>query len=329
MIVKHVNCFSCHAEEFNTLDNGHHIRTMNTTQNRFLYDYVDIYGNVANSYTSLEGTCYACHITYSNFDLFGLTDPYVFNSAVVGNGAVELNAQYGNIIPWPGGNAAVEYFGTGNVAITAELEVLSVQPANAAIDSTIKIVLSNFSGQQNGNPTCECVQTLHQGETQVISVSNINDDYFSVILLLQGAWNNASLNLRISGTDKGTQSFFIDANNPPVVYNIPKDISNTSSFKTSGTLKAVRLDYVWAEWRNYAIGNIASSEDIRTNNTNGWISSGTCSAPDAWCHINQKTTYMGINDGSNPDRSFYPHNMQITTTAECKICHLAGSLLKQ
>jgi hypothetical protein len=249
-----------------------------------------------------------------------LTDPYVYNGA---SGIV--NAQYGKLIswPWPVGNRAVEYSGSGNVAISAELEVLSVEPANATIDSTLKIMLSNYSGQQPVNPTCDCNSVIRQGDTQVVTVSNIANDYFSIALLMDGAWSNATLNLRVYGTDKGNESFIIRASNSPFLYNIPTDTSGISYFKTNGTYRAVRLDAIWNVWKGYSVnGNIASSEIIETNNTGGWISSNTCSAPDAMCHINQEATFIGMSDGLNPNKSLYSHNMEAVTAKQCKTCHL-------
>ncbi len=319
-IVKQVFCMSCHAEEFEDLKLGTHIKMMSSVQNRALYDYVELYGNVSETYKTLVGACYSCHVAYENFNKFGLTDPFVFNGP---NGII--NAQYGKIVswPWPIGNHAVEYFSSGNVAISAELEVLSVYPANVAVGSTLKIMLSNYSGQQPVNPTCDCYQTLYQGDTQVVTVNNMTADYFNILLLMDGAWNNATVNLRVYGTDKGNESFIITANNSPFLYNIPTDISGISYFKTNDTYKAVRLDAIWNVWKGYSVnGNIASSEIIETNTTNGWTSSYTCSAPDVMCHINQKVTSVGLSDGMNPEKSFYLHEMEAVTSKQCKICHL-------
>lgn len=325
MIVKQVFCVSCHPDEMDDLEKGRHITMMNDTQNRFFTDYVEIYGNNSNKVKTFLGPCYSCHITYINYQLFGLTDPYVFKDS-----NNELSAQYGDLIYWPISNLAISstIFSLSNTAVTAELEVLSVQPSNSAIDSTVKIIFSNYSGQQTGDTVCDCVQILYQGETHVVTVSNIANDYFNIILLLDGAWNNATLNLRVSGTDKGTESFFLTVSNPPIIYNIPMEITDRYYFRTNGTYKATRLDYVWSEWRGYALGNIASSEDIRTNTTNGWITANTCSAPDGMCHINQKATYMGMNDGTNPEKSFYQHRSRYTTSLECKLCHLNKKILK-
>jgi hypothetical protein len=334
-IVKQVFCISCHTEEFEDLKIGRHIRMMSTEQNKTLYDYISLYTNASDpNYKTLIGSCYTCHVAYENFNLFGLTDPYVYpagNRAVntVGNMAVSetiYDAQYGTIVswPWPYGNRAVEYYGTGNVAITTELSVLSVQPANVAIDSTIKVLLSNYSGQQNGSAGCDCTQILYQGDKQVINVGNIQNDYFSIILLLDGAWNSTTLNLTVSGTDKGTESFIINVSNPPIIYEAPKQTSGINYFKTNGTYRAVRLDAIWYAWRNVSVnGNITTSDTIQTSSPNGWINASTCSAPDSMCHIIQKATYIGMNDGANPDRSFYPHKMESVTSRQCKVCHLS------
>jgi len=337
-IVRQVFCVSCHAEEFQDLQMGRHIRLMSSEQNKTLNDYIDLYGNsnTALAATNLMGACYTCHVAYQNFNLFGLTDPYVYaagNTAIntVGNMAVSqtiYNAQYGSIIswPWPYGGRIEEY-NTGNVAITTELNVMSVQPANVAIDSTIKVVLANYSGQQNGSTVCDCANVLHQGDTQVVTVGNIKNDYFSIILLLDGAWNSTTLNLTVSGTDKGTESFIINVNNPPVIYEAPVQISGANYFRTNGTYRAVRLDAVWYAWRNVPInGNMTSADIIQTSSLsspNGWTNASTCSAPDGMCHINQKATFIGMNDGIDPERSFYPHNMEFVTSKQCKVCHLS------
>lgn len=337
-IVKQVFCISCHAQEFEDLKIGRHIRLMSSTQNKTLFDYLDLYGssNTSLATTNLMGACYTCHVAYQNFNLFALTDPYVYSAGnvainTVGNMTVSqtlYNAQYGSIVSWPfpyGGN--IEELNTGNVAITTELNVMSVQPANAAIDSTIKVVLANYSGQQNGSTACDCASVLHQGDTQVVTVSGIKNDYFSIILLLDGAWNSTTLNLTVSGTDKGTESFIINVSTPPVIYEAPVQMSGINYFKTNGSYKIVRLDAVWHAWRDVPInGNIAVADIIQTSSPSspsGWINASSCSAPDGMCHIIQKVTNIGINDGVNPDRSFYPHDMEFVTSKQCKVCHLS------
>lgn len=333
-IVKQINCFSCHAQELQDLREGYHILPMNAAQDRFFYDYVDIYGNESKPLRTIEGSCYSCHITYANYHLFGLTDPYAYiignRAYTIGNSAHAIDiidAQYGTIIEWPAGNRAVEYFG-GNTAVTIELEMLSVWPSNSAVDSTIKLSLSNYSGQQNGSTSCDCEEILYQGETHVLKVENIYDDYFKIIFILDGLWNNATMNLRIYGTDQGDKSYFITANNDhPFVYELPFSDTGAYYFKTNGTYKAVRLDYVFGEWINYTINNITTSDIIRTNSTNGWINANTCSSRDAMCHINQRATYMGLNDGLNPDESFYAHRMESVTSKQCKLCHLKDRLM--
>lgn len=334
MIVRQVNCISCHTEQINDLMNGTHILTMNAAQDRFFYDYVDIYGNESEPYKTIEGPCYSCHITYANYHLFGLTDPYAYvignRAYTIGNSAHTvdiIDAQYGTIIEWPVGNRAVEYFG-GNTAVTVELELLSTMPSNSAVDSIVKFSLTNYSGQQNGSTSCDCEQTLYEGDTHVLKVENISDDYFKIILILDGSWNNATMNLRIYGTDQGDKSYFITANNNhPFIYELPFSDTGAYYFKTNGTYKAVRLDYVFGEWINYTINNITTSEIVRTNSTNGWINANTCSSQDALCHINQRATYMGLNDGLDPDESFYTHRMQSVTTIQCKLCHLKDRLM--
>lgn len=335
MIVKQVNCLSCHIDEFNDLKEGTHIRMMNNAQNRTLYDYLYLYENSSpNTYKLLEGPCYSCHITYKNFYYFGLTDPYAYSigkqTYEVDNLTKEIdiiNAQYGYIIEWPAGNNSVEYYNNGtNVSISVELEVISISPANFSIDSTIKIIMANYSGAQY-DTSCDCTQTLYEGETQVIEVQNIYEDYFKVILILDGLWNNTLVNVRINGTDKGTESFFVIASYHPFIYELPFSETGLYYFKTNGTYKAIRLDYVWAEWQNYTMADIASSEIIETSTSNGWINASTCSAPDAMCHINQKTTYMGLTDGLNPEKRLYTHTMDFVTSRQCTLCHLKNSIL--
>lgn len=325
-IVKQVNCFSCHIDELEELKVGRHINAMNVTQNRALFDYIALYGNISEQIKSLEGPCFSCHITYNNYNLFGLTDPYVFNGFSNENINVQyaqesLDAQYGHIINWPSGNKAIEYFDVTDISLIVELEASSIEPADAIIDSTMKVVFRNYSGQQTGNTVYEDITSLYQGGKQTLVINNAKNDYFNVVLILDGVWNSSVLTLRVDGTDKGTESFTIYANSRPAIFDVPKDLSS-SFFKTNGTYKAVRLDYVWSEWRNYTVADITSSEKIETSSVNGWIAANTCSAPDAMCHINQKTTYLGLSDGMNPDKSFYLHKMEFVTTKQCKLCHL-------
>lgn len=331
MIVRQVNCISCHIDEFEDLKIGIHIRPMDLTQNKTMYDYIDLYGNVSGpAYKNLIEPCYTCHVAYTNFNLFGLTDPYLYSIGNyvynIGNMAVSetvTNAQYGYIINWPIGNMATEYLDESTTNVTVELEVLDIEPTNVSVDSTIKILFSNYSGQQSGSTTCDCYQPLYKGETQVVIVENVKNDYFNIILLLEGIWNNATLKLDVIGTDKGTESFTINVDHPPVIYNIPTDTSGISYFKTNGTYKAERLDIIWTKWReSYVNGNITSSETVQVSTLNGWVDANTCSSPGGMCHINQKVTYMGMSNGMNPNRSFYPHRMEFVTSKQCKICHL-------
>ena len=350
-IVKQVNCISCHSYEFEELKNGDHIRMMGKTQNKTLYDYISLYGDnstAINVTNSLAGPCYSCHMTYANFYRFGLTDPYAYvigNIAYTVDGQTQnvdlVDAQYGYIIDWPGGNSSTIYFNNSNSSIHIELDVLDVTPTNFTVDSTIKVVLANYSGQ-GGNLAIDYSQILNKGDKQVLDTSI--SDYFKIILILDGLWNTTLLNLRVNGTDKGLESFYIIANSniKPFVYELPYSATGVLYFRTNNSYKAVRLDYILGEWANYAMGNIASSEVIETEvwgignmgvwgignvATDGWIRSNTCSAPDAMCHINQKTTSMGLSDGINPDKSFYTHKLSYTTTTQCDICHLNNKIL--
>lgn len=319
MIVKQVFCISCHPYEMNDLQKGKHINIMNDTQSRFLTDYLDIYTNRSEKIKTLLGPCYSCHITYRKYELFGLTDPYAFKDSTGG-----ISSQYGYLISWPINNLSILswIFGSNNTSLHVELEVLDVSPVNFTVDSTVKVALANYSGQQTGNPVLDSNAMLSKGDTMVIDITNISEDYFKIILILDGLWNTTLVNLRVSDTDRGTESFFIIANNHPFVYELPLNATGIDYFKTNGTYKMTRLDYVWSEWKEYSMGNIATSEVIRTNNTGGWINASTCSAPDGMCHINQKATYIGMNDGTNPDKNFYSHDSRYTTSLECKLCHL-------
>lgn len=343
MIVRQVNCISCHAEEFNDLKIGFHIKPMGLAQNKTLYDYASLYGNASDpAYRTMVAPCYTCHATYQNYNLFGLTDPYVYysgqNTQTVGNVTISnavYNAQYGTIVEWPYpyGNTIEEINNASNAMITVQLQLLSIQPANESLNSDIVLKFANYSGQQMGNTSYQPpTQTLSQNQTlQTLTVDNITNDYFNITLIFDEGqdFNNATLSLSLNGTDKGTEVFVInvngtfDCNIDCAVYSIPKDLTDVSYFKTNGAYKTVRLDAVWNVWRGYPVnGNITSSDAIQTSSPNGWISANTCSSRDAMCHINQKATSMGMSDGTNPEKSFYPHYMEFVTTKQCKICHL-------
>jgi len=318
-IVRRVLCYSCHIDEARDLEAGKHINIMNDTQKRIFTDYIDIYGNSNNSdwYKTFMGACYSCHITYKNYNLFGLTDPYVFNNS--DNHTV--NAQYGEIFLWPW--SSNETYFQNNVNITIELEVLSVYSPDSYVSTQIDTHFANYSGQQSGDIQCGCSATLYEGETQVIEITNVTPDYFNITLFLNGPWLNSTLNLRVKTDNIETDSFTIYAEYPPIVYNIPGDISSRTYIK-GGAYKAVRLDYIWPNWINNSVnGTITSSENIQTNNTNGWINGTTCGAPDGMCHINQKATYMGLLAlENNSDRSYYVHDSRYVTRTECMTCHL-------
>lgn len=334
-IVKEVMCFSCHSEEFDDLKEGNHIKMMKAEQNRTLYDYLEFYGDVSEPTISLEGACYSCHITTANFNRFGLTDPYEYFTKnityTMGNltSTVEsFDAQYGNIINWSENNENTTYFNPGNnTSISVELSVFEVSPANFSVESTVIAILANYSGQQTGNTSFDAIGSLAENGTMILNINNITEDYFKIIVLLDGGWNNTILNLRINGTDKGTESFFIIADNHPFVYELPFNENGVYYFRTNGTYKAERLDYILEKWSDYLINNITTSQVVKTNMTYGLISSNTCSAPSAMCHISQKTTYMGLSNGMNPSKSLYAHQMEYITSRQCKLCHLKNKLV--
>lgn len=115
-----------------------------------------------------------------------------------------------------------------NAPIMIEFEVLSIKPKDASLNSNIEIFFNDHSKRQI---ECNCSSILRQGDTQVIIADGVIQDHFTISLTLKGKWKNAVTNLRVNGTDKGIESFIISANNSPMSYNIPSDISNSSSFK--------------------------------------------------------------------------------------------------
>jgi hypothetical protein len=346
-IVKQVNCISCHAEEFNDLKTGTHIKQMGLAQNKTHYDYVNLYGNASDpAAINIDATCYTCHVTYENYNLFGLTDPYVshsgqtnqtLGSTIISNAV--YNANYGSIVEWPYpySNVTEEINNASNATVTVQLQLLSIQPASGSLNSRIVLRLDNYSGQQTGNTLYQSpTQTLSQNQTlQTFTVYNMTNDYFNITLFLNESanFNNATLSLDLNGTDKGTEVFVINVsgafncNTGCAIYSIPQDLTNASYFKTSGAYKIVRLDAIWNLWQSYPVnGNITSSDIIQTSSPGGWISANTCSSRDAMCHINQEATFMGMSGGTDPDRSFYPHYMESITFKQCKICHLDTTL---
>ncbi len=343
MIVKQVNCISCHAEEFNDLEIGVHIKPMGLAQNRILYDYASLYGNASDpAYKTMVASCYSCHVTYENYNLFGLTDPYVFysgqNTQTSGNMTISnavYDAQYGSMEGWPYpyGNMIEEINNASNATINVQLQLLSIQPVNESLNSDIVLQFANYSGQQTGNTSVQPpTQTLSQNQPlQTLTVDNMTNDYFNITLIFDESqdFNNATLSLSLYGTDKGTEVFVINVNGTYncnaycAIYSIPKDLTGVNYFKTNGAYKTVRLDAVWNGWRSYPVnGNITSSDIIQTSSPSGWISANTCSSRDGMCHINQEATSIGMSDGTDPERSFYPHYMEFVTTKQCKICHL-------
>jgi hypothetical protein len=343
IIVRQVNCISCHAEEFNDLKIGFHIKPMGLAQNRTLYDYASLYANASDPvYKAMVAPCYTCHVTYENYNLFGLTDPYVFysgqNNQTIGNMTIAnavYDAQYGSMVEWPysNGNMVEEINNASNATIAVQLQLLSIQPADASLNSDIMLQFANYSGQQGGNTSYQPpTQTLSQNQTlQTLTVDNMTNDYFNITLIFDESqdFNNATLSLSLDGTDKGIEVFVINVNGTYhcnaacAIYSIPKDLTAVNYFKTNGAYKTVRLDAVWNAWRSYPVnGNITSSDTMQTSSPNGWISANTCSSRDGMCHINQEATSIGMSDGIDPERSLYPHYMEFVTTKQCKICHL-------
>lgn len=130
------------------------------------------------------------------------------------------------IIYWQGENK--------NTSITVELDILSIEPKDSSLNSTIKILFSNNSGpsgQKVEDITCNCSETLYQGETQVVVIDNIIHGNFNILLAMDGKWDRAIVNLRVNGTDKDKESFTIVTNHSPISYDIPKDVSKKYYFK--------------------------------------------------------------------------------------------------
>lgn len=123
-----------------------------------------------------------------------------------------------------------------NTSITVELDILSIEPKDSSLNSTIKMLFNNNPGQQEESVMCNCSDTLYQGETQVVVIDNIMHGNFDILLIMDGKWDRATVNLRVNGTDKDTESFVIAANHSPVLYNLPKDVSNKYHFKTNNNI---------------------------------------------------------------------------------------------
>lgn len=354
MIVRQVNCISCHAEEFQAIKTGIHIKPMNTAQNNTVYDYVTLYANTSDlAYKAIVAPCYTCHVSYEGYNLFALTDPYIFPACNTtyneGNLTISealTDAQYGTIVEWPYpfGNAIEEINNDSNATVSVQLQLLSLNPSNTSLGSTIMILFANYSGQQTGNISYQNDTTLSQNQSlQTLTTGNMANDYFNIRLILdQGLnFNNATLSLTVNGIDNALPqwqcaasscSFNITVNGTfgcnagCDIYNIPKDFTGVSYFKTNGTYKTVRLDAIWNAWGMYSVnGNITSSETIDISTPGGWVSGNTCSTPDGMCHITQETTFLGMSDGYNPDKIFYPHKMESVTSKQCKVCHLEES----
>ena len=118
-----------------------------------------------------------------------------------------------------------------SASIKIELDILSIEPKDSSLNSTIKILFNNNSGKQVESVACNCSETLYQGETQVVVIDNITYNNFNISLIMDGKWDKATVNLRLYGTDKHIEPFVIIVNRAPVLYDIPKDVSNEHYFK--------------------------------------------------------------------------------------------------
>ena len=118
-----------------------------------------------------------------------------------------------------------------NTSITIELDVLSIEPKDSSLNSTIKILFNDSSGKQVENIVCNCSETLYRGETQVIVIDNIIYNNFNISLIMDGKWDKVTVNLRLDGTDKHMEPFVIIASHSPALYDIPKDTSEEHYFK--------------------------------------------------------------------------------------------------
>lgn len=330
-IVKNVQCFTCHSEELKGLNENTHIKKM-PYENRSIIDYYGLYGdsyrkeNKTNT-TLLKDACYSCHLSYSRYSKFSLSDPFVFYNKNGGS----YDAIYNVLGLWAFNSTDIEHV-TGNGSNTpgVNLKVESMAPENSSVLATVKLVYANFSGQQ-ANTTFEKVATLKLGENASLESPPVYGDYFRIVILLDGAWANLTVNITVNGTNNRIEPYLLAFSTTPAFFTLPNDYPENYDapyFHTEGIYKHKRLDSAWRDFKNSTAGNISALEGMNTSVkvwSNGlitWKNSYTCSSPNAMCHINQKAAYIGEISGLPDGEAFYKHEMAYSTPSLCSRCHL-------
>lgn len=321
-IVREVECFSCHNQEYKDVFNGTHISRMTTNQTRFADDY---YLKYAYGFKSLNWTrelCYSCHISSQQYDKFALTDPYIFYNLT----SNQSEAVYGHTDYWAWGSYLTNITGSMNNTVEISVLALDVQPVNSSINTTIRAALANFYNHQTGQVLFENSKSINSSEEAILTTSQIYPDYFNVTVAMSGQFERATVQITINGTDKPVVPILIDITGTGE-HKFPESLGDYGYpyFHTRDVYIYRRLDGLWLDFRSNRVANISAYEGITTNNETGLYNSSSCSSEKVMCHINQKITYLASRDGL-PDvdysSSFYKHSMPYTTTEQCRICHL-------
>lgn len=333
-IQKDVQCFNCHAAEVRDLSNDTHIKKM-PRENKIVQDYYELYGNSYRSRnksnsTIMKDVCYSCHLSSIRYKKFALSDPYIFyNRQRNGSAGIYNNTQLWIHNNGSEGADTEQIIGTDNNTPNIVVSVEDIFPENETVDITIKFILANFSGQQ-ANTTFEKTKSPGKGKTVGFGTPPIYGDYFNIILILDGLWDNLTITAKVTGTNVPIAPYTVRAY-VHGIFTLPNDFPenyNAPYFHTENVYLYRRLDRVWNEFNNAAVGNISALEGMNRSvkrwmgGYTTWENSYTCSSPGAMCHIDQKITYIGSVAGLPNGEAYYKHNMEYSTPVLCKRCHL-------
>lgn len=323
-IIKESHCHTCHSAELQDTYYGDHIPSMPVNyQARFFGDFV---GNYYSCYLEenlsddlfLDSFCQTCHMNTLQFYRFEVSDPYISN--FTGNN----DAIYGTL----------DFLNHTNVTTTNDqvvemiLALKTVNPPNATIDVTATIFMVNFSGHQTNSTSFTNSGKLSRSNNLTMRTSNVNADYFYILLMLENwGWNNSGFEVAINGSsDDGNYLFPADE---PGNYFLPYDMTGDPFFHTEEYYKAISLDIAFSDFKGANVNNITALEGVnRTDGSGNTTNMNTCYSPGGVCHITQKITSLGSTtgfDGPDGKEGFYMHDMPYTTSSGlCLLCHLNG-----
>lgn len=304
------SCMDCHIDALIELNDSRHIGRHAVEVGKNQPIVIDNYFILSNS-TDINGLCMSCHnLRYKDF---GFVDPYITD-----NGGVNTSTING-IVFWNRDWNKTQFIGNQNGTIVVTIGAQEIVPNDTYVTIDATIQLKNFSGLQNSSDlSTNIIQNLYVGESLNLTKQNIYGDYFEVYVRVIGTWNFSSINVTIDNypmvvINSTSESYYT------LPMDLPTEYSSLTYFHTEGNNTIVRADIVDQDWRNASVQSITVNNELMTDRI--WNTTGrTCNSPDAKCHINQRMTIMGQEDGIGDGR-YYSHEAPYAIYT-CESCHL-------